>query len=111
MGSISDTLLAAGCVRLIGTLHGERVQALSGPDAGRYFQATIIENETDSVVIEGDPRGRRMIRFAPAAAPAATSQFEIQTDDGKKWNCLRQDFGGYLTNDYELQEIAPDLDT
>lgn len=111
MGSISDTLLAAGCVRHIGALHGERVQVLSGPDAGRFFQANILENETDSVVIEGDPRGRRMIRFDPGAAPAATSQFEIKTVDGKKWNCLRQDFGSYLTTDYELQEIAPDLDT
>lgn len=113
--SLSDQLLAGGCVAHIGTVHGEDVLILSGPDAGRSFRANIVEAGQDMILeteLGADPRGKRILRFAEGSpVPRIQSQGQVQTADGKKWNAVRQDFSGYLTVDFDLKEIVPGKDS
>jgi hypothetical protein len=116
MGSVSDIMLASGVMPNLDALHGEQVLILDGVDAGKYFTA-IKEHESD-VKLDSDlmidPRGRRMLRFTdtPGNVPSVGTKklVKIQTGDGKKWSATRQDFGAYLSVDFELTEIAAGKD-
>lgn len=113
MSSISDKLLAAGAAANIEWIHGERIEILSGPDDGQFFQG-VIEIESDVILatdLGEDPRSRRMLRFRQGYAPRLNSQDRVRTDDGKVWVAIKQDFSQYLSVDYELRESVAGLDT
>ncbi len=113
MGGLSDTLLARGCASHIEVIHGEAVEILSGPDAGKKF-AGVVEVLPDLILegeLGGDPRSKTVVRFRNESVPNLASQGQVKTADGRKWNAIRQDFGSFLTTDFELKEIVPGLDT
>lgn len=112
MPSLSDTMLAGSCMPLLENVHGEPVRILDGVDAGKIFYA-IKENEQDINLesdLLNDPRAKRMLRFTDRAGnvPSTNTKkmVKIQTGDGKRWTATRQDFGAYLSVDFELAEIA-----
>ena len=103
---LSDTLLAGGVLPGLAAVHGETVLVLTGMDANKPFTA-VIETEND-VEIGADmgtnPRGRRMCRFF-GTPPRVSSQDQIKTSDGRKWNLTADKFSAYLTTDFEMTEI------
>ena len=109
MSPLSDRMLSGGCVAHIGRIHGEVVEVLSGPDAGRKFSA-VNETESDQILSgimgDEDPRARRFLRFAPQDAPDVRQNGRVKTADGKTWQAVRQPGGSFLTVDFELTEIA-----
>ncbi len=112
MGSLSDTMLAGGAMPLLDNVHGEPVQILDGVDVGKIFYA-IRETEADVVddsELIKDPRAKRMLRFTdrPGNVPSVGTKkmVKIKTADGKRWTATRQDFGAYLSVDFELVELA-----
>lgn len=112
---VSDRMLASGCVAHLAAIHGEVIEVLSGPDAGKFFTA-VRENESDLVLADDfgpgpDPRAHRIIRFADDAVPRLASQCQIRTADGKVWKLVAAPQSGYLTTDFELLEIVPGKDT
>lgn len=113
--ALSDIMLAGGCVKHIDAVHGEDVVILDGPDAGTTFRANIVEAGQDMILdtdLGQDPRGKRILRFAEEQPlPRIASQAQVKTADGKKWTAVRQDFSGYLTRDFDLQEIVPEKDS
>ena len=99
-------LLDSGCAAQIEAIHGEPVEILSGPDAGKIFTA-VREVESDQVLSTDlgiDPRGKIFLRFR--GEPQIGDQGRVQTDDGRKWNAVRRQESHFLTNDYELTEIT-----
>jgi len=113
MPSIADMMLAGGCVRHIGAIHGEDIKIISGPMAGRTVFANVIENMQDAVLttdLGEDRRGKRIIRFADGLVPEVVSQMIIQKADGTKWKAVRAPQDGYLTTDFELLQGVPGKD-
>lgn len=113
MPALSDTLLAGGCARHIQAIHGDRVQVLDGPDAGRFFDA-VREIESDQILsteLGEDPRAKIFLRFIEGSEPQLGSQGKIKTDDGRKWNAIRRQEASFLTTDYELTEIVAGKDS
>lgn len=116
-GSLSDQMLAGSCMPLLDALHGESIEILDGVDKGKTFYA-IKENQPD-VVLESDvvidPRGKRMLRFTdrPGNVPSVGTKrlVKVKTADGKVWSATRQDFGAYLSVDFELVEISKGIDS
>lgn len=111
MGSVSDTMLASGVMPNLDAIHGEAVTILDGVDAGRTLWG-IVEHEQDVTLnsdMMPDPRGRRMLRFTNRAGnlPSANAKrlFKVQIGN-KKYSATKQDFGSFLSTDYELTEIA-----
>lgn len=112
MSSLSDIMLAGGCMPLLENIHGEPVQILDGVDTGKVFYA-IRENETDvpsESEVLSDPRAKRMVRFTdrPGNVPSVNTKkmVKVKTADGKRWTATRQDFSAYLSVDFELVELA-----
>lgn len=100
-------MLAAGVASHVEALHGEPVEILEGSDAGRTFIG-VIEIESDAILttdLGEDPRAKRMVRFVDGRAPSITSQARVRLPDGKTYLAVRQDFGSYLTTDFELREV------
>ena len=111
MGSLSDTLLAGGCMPNLESIHGERVQILDGVDAGKVMIG-VATHEADVNVeseIMSDPRQKVMCRFTnrPGNVPSVNSKklVKLKTADGKRWSATRQDFSSYLSTDFELVQI------
>lgn len=108
MPCLAERMLATGCVPSLEHSHGEPVKILTGGDAGRTFTA-VIETEEDVALITDlseDRRSRRIARFRIGGIPRIKSQEVVQTDDGQKWNAVRQPGNAFLTVDFELREIA-----
>jgi len=102
---LSDTLLKGGVIPALSAVHGEQVIVLSGLDKLGSFTA-IIETEKDVEIgmdMGTNPRGRMMCRFI-GAVPRVSSQDQVQTADGRKWYLTAEEFGDYLTSDYEMTE-------
>lgn len=110
MSSLADKMLARGCVQHVGAVHGERIQVLTGPDAGKFFQANIIETAPDQILstdLGEDPRAVMMLRFDnQLPVPNITKSARIQTSNGKVYLATKQDFSGYLTTDFQLIEVT-----
>jgi len=108
MPSLSDNLLAAGCVAHAAAVHGERVVVLSGVDAGKSFVA-IIEIESDIELtseLGADPRAKRIARFEIGKSPKLGLNDAIRMSDGKKYKAIRRPGIAYLTVDFELSELT-----
>lgn len=110
-------MLAGGCMPLLDSVHSEPVQVLDGVDAGKVFYG-IIEHVPDIILdseIISDPRGKRMLRFTdkPGNVPSVNTRklVKVKTSDGKRWTATKQDFSAYLSVDFELAEIANNIDT
>jgi hypothetical protein len=113
MPAISDRLLAGGCAQHIAAIHGEQIQVLSGPDAGRFFTA-VREVEADQILTTDlgiDPRGKIVLRFIDGTEPQLGLTGRVKTDDGKIWNAVRRQEANFLTQDFELTEIVAGVDT
>lgn len=112
MPSLSDRMLASGAVPLIQNTHGETILVLSGADVGKTFPC-VRETEQDIILdaqLGEDRRAKRVVRFM-YAVPNLESQDIVQTDDGKKWHCVRSPQDGYLSTDFELKEIINGKDS
>ncbi len=108
MPALSDTLLAGGCARHIEAIHGELVEVLDGPDAGKKFMA-VREVESDQMLVTelgADPRAKIVIRFIDGTEPPLGMNGKVKTDDGRQWTAVRRQEGAFLTQDYELTEIT-----
>jgi hypothetical protein len=108
MSSISDTMLGGAGLPCISSVHGEPILVLTGSNTGQTFRA-IVGIESDVVItmdLGENPRGRRIMRFI-GAVPDVSSQDEVQTGDGRKWNLTKSEFSGYLTADFEMTELIP----
>ena len=71
MPALSDTMLAGGCAQHIEAIHGERVQVLDGPDAGKWFSA-VREIQGDQILTSDlgeDPRAKIFLRFIEGSEP------------------------------------------
>ena len=114
MGGLSDQMLSGGCVPHIERIHGEQIQVLSGPDAGKFFGATL-ESEADDILqsaLGPDVRAKWFVRFDRAKTlPNLTSQDSIKDSAGKVWKVVQLKPGSYLTLDYEIIEVVDGLDT
>lgn len=107
--SIADQMLARGCVKHVGALHGETIQVLEGPDEGKTFQANIRETQPDQILstdLGEDARPVVMLRFDDSLpVPNITSATKIKTlSDGKIWTATKEDFSAFLTTDFKLIE-------
>ena len=115
MGALSDLMLDGGCVTHIARIHGEAIRILTGAQAGQTFYCTGLETQSDDVLsteLGEDRRGKRTVRFQDSnAVPDPESQCEVQTEDGKRWKMVRAPQDGYLTTDFELQQIADGKDS
>lgn len=112
MPSLSDMMLASGAVPLIQNVHGETILVLSGADAGKSF-VCVRESQPDIVLdaqLGEDIRCKNIIEFM-YAVPNLESQDVIQTDDGRKWHCIRSPQDKYLSTDFELKEIENGKDS
>ncbi len=112
MPSLSDMMLASGVVPLVQNVHGETILVLSGADAGKSFQC-VRETEQDIILdaqLGEDRRAKHVIRFM-YAVPNLESQDVIQTDDQRKWHCVKSPQDGYLSTDFELKEIENGKDS
>lgn len=109
MPAISDTLLTSGTASHIEAVHGERVQILDGPDAGKWFIA-VREVESDQVITDlgVDARSKIVLRFTKT--PAITKQGTVKTDDNKIWKAVRRQEANFLTQDFELTQIVSGKD-
>ena len=108
MGALSDILLAGGCALQIEAIHGERVEVLSGLDAGKFFIGVreIMPDMMFPSEIATDPRAKIVLRFREASTPRIEKTGKLKTDDGRIWNAVRRQEAGFLTNDYELTEVT-----
>lgn len=112
MSSISERLLARGASANIEALHGERIDVLTGQDIGLSFRG-VVEIETDVRLgsdLSDDPRGKRVVRFRNGSVPRLSAHDRIRTEDGKTWNAIKQNFGSFLTTEFELREIVAGKD-
>ncbi len=112
MPAISHRLLARGALAHVHALHGERIEVITGEDAGAFFTG-VIEVESDGMLpteLMADPRGRRMLRFKNGSVPRLKAHDRIKTDDGKTWTAIRQQFSAFLTTDFELREVVAGKD-
>ena len=113
MIGISDMMLTGGAGVLIPSLHGETVTVLNGPDAGKTFTAVVEIEHDQTLSADGmgmDRRAKRMIRFTVGSVPRLKGKTQIQTSDGKQWWTVDDPQNGYLTTDFELQQIVPGID-
>lgn len=111
MPSLSDRMLASGCAAQVAAIHGEQVEVLDGPDAGRFFTA-VREIESDQVLSTDlglDPRAKIFLRFIEP--PRIGLAGKVKTDDGKRWNAVRRQEANFLTQDFELTEIVEGKDS
>ena len=111
MGSLSDNLLASGCMPNLEAVQGEQVFVLDGADAGKQFTAVITHEQDINIEsdIISDPRQKVMCRFTdrPGNVPSVGTKkmVKLQTADGKKWAATKQDFSAYLSVDFQLVQI------
>lgn len=114
MGGLSDQLLSVGCVQHVEFLHGEQVQILTGPDAGKFFGATL-EAEPSAVLdaeLGPDVRSKWVIHFdTTKLLPNLRSQDRLKDSNGKVWKVVTYQPGSYLTTDFEIIEVVPGVDT
>ena len=108
--SLSDQMLDSGCASLVEVMHSEPIRILDGPDAGKTFFA-VKEKIPDNILMTelgDDRRGKRLLRFRDSSGvPRFNRQCRVETEDGKKWTIVLAPQDGYLTTDFELQQITP----
>jgi len=105
--SIADNMLSVGCAAHVAAIHGESVTILDGSLAGKVFTA-VRETDGDQIVNIGDVsdrRGKRWFRFI-GQIPTLTRGTVVKTADGKRWSLMVAPQDGYLSTDYEAQEIT-----
>jgi hypothetical protein len=109
--SLADRMLATGAALHVERLHGDAVQILEGPDAGKTFTA-VVEIEQDTIIdteLGQDPRPRRMLRFREGNAPTITGPTRVRVN-GQTYSINRVNGAAYLTTDFEMTEIVSGKD-
>lgn len=104
-------MLAGGCAKNIDAVHGEQIEILSGPDAGKTFNA-VIEVEPDQGLFTeqgNDKRAKIVLRFL-GDGPQLGMTGKIKRDSGKIYQANSRDEADFLTTDYELTELVKDKD-
>jgi hypothetical protein len=110
--SLADRHLTAVAVTHIGRLHGDVVEVLEGPDAGKCFNYAVVEVEQDRVIETEtgiDSRAARFIRFTPGQVPTINGPTRIRIE-GKTFSINRIASGSFITTDFEMTEIVAGKD-
>lgn len=117
MPSLLDMMISAGAIPAVASTSGERIQVLSGQNAGQYFWCNSIEIDREIILqteLGDDPRSGWVIRFDPAQPfPVLIRGDEIQQDNGQVWQIVRllslasPPAGSGKTLDYEISEQTP----
>lgn len=114
MPSISDLSLAGGAVASVAAVHGESIIVTFGKLAGLTFYG-VIEAGQDEIITTAlgeDPRGKWFIRFdLNGNVPGLQSQDRFIDESNRIWKVVKIFAGSYLTQDYEIIEEVPGLDS
>lgn len=104
MVALSDTLLASGCALHIEAIHGEELWLPNGEKI-----VAVREVEQDQILMGDtgpDARAKIVLRFRDEVAAKIGLTAILKTGDGRRWQAVRRQEAGFLTNDYELTELT-----
>ena len=105
--SLIDQMLSDGSALHVEAFHGDAVEILDGPLAGKKFVG-VVEVESDatiSTVIGEDFRPKRVLRFREGTAPMIPNRTTVK-HQGRTWMLNRYNSASYLSNDYEMTELT-----
>ena len=114
MPSLSERMLARGCALHIHRLHGEPVQILDGPNAGRPGYFAVIETMPDEILLTDlgtDPRAKIVMRFIDGTEPPIAKTGKVKLGNGKVYQAVQRDEANFLTQDFWLTELVAGKDS